>query len=152
MFTNTQKILDEFVGNIKYESLHEVKKLEVNEILYHIETNEGDYYIFCIDYISSFYYVVKQIIKILDFGYKFVKVKSPIDKFENCPQSKFYFTDKSPEGFNELKEYMNWKSDQDGINFYFLVKKTSSKDEIENGASFLNNIRSEYYSNIKTAL
>lgn len=114
-----QKILDQYKGNLKFES----KTGEINdadEFLYMIETNQGTYFIYETDYIGSFDDVVGFLKRRTENFNEFIEAKTPVEKFVDAPAAKFYISPKHfPSDFQKFKKYVAFNGDY----FTILIKK-----------------------------
>ncbi len=80
---NFQQLLNQFKGNLVFKRLVATDIVTPDEYLYKIETSDGYYFVFEIDFIENFNYITNFIKNnVGDFKY-FVEVKSPAEKFED---------------------------------------------------------------------
>lgn len=119
MKINIQKILDQYKGNLRFESITgEIN--EADEFLYMVETNKGTYFIYETDYIDSFDDVVDFFKRRTKHFTEFIEVKSPFEKFEDTTAAKYYTSAKHfPADFEKFKKYVAGNGDR----LTFLIKK-----------------------------
>jgi hypothetical protein len=118
-----QQLLNQFTGNLLFKKLIIVNEVSPDEYLYRIETNDGQYYIFEVDFIDNFKYVTDFIKNnIGDYAY-FVAVKKPLEKFQDSSPFKVSSIYSAPQDFDEIKKYANDKFGSFKGYFNFLIKK-----------------------------
>lgn len=118
-----QKLLDQFNENLVFKTLISQKFLtNENEILYEIDTDKGKYYIFETDYLSSFDYIDKLLIKYIGHYTNLVEAKSSPGEFENTIPYKKTMIYKKPQDWDILGKYANEKYGSKDYYFNFLVK------------------------------
>jgi hypothetical protein len=116
------KILDQFQGNLKF--IREVSRNELtpDEFLYRIETDDGHYYLYEVDFIDNFTQITDRITSIIG-GYKyFVEAKTPPEKFEDTGPFKVASLYPEPEDFKDFKKFTNDKFGSFEGYFNFLIK------------------------------
>ncbi|MBL8014666.1 MAG: hypothetical protein JNK26_00555 [Candidatus Doudnabacteria bacterium] len=124
-----QKLIEQFKDTEGLKFLREVRswQLTPDELFYEIETNDGIYYVFEIDYIGDFnFYVVKTITDEIGGFTKMFEVKSPLvfDEAEPVRHATIYI--KPPNWEDQWKvtsKYANEKYGSATYYFNFLVKK-----------------------------
>ncbi len=89
MKINFQNILDQYKGNLKFESLTGKLNLLPDEFLYMIETNQGTYFVFEADYLDSFDYINKLLKKRTEHYTEFIKAKNPLEEYKEETLKKY---------------------------------------------------------------
>ncbi len=122
-----QKLLNNFKHSIIFKKLIATdEELDYDEFLYTIETNQGVFYVYEVDYFSSFNYLEDRIKSLLGGDCEFIEVITPLDQFNESAQSKFYANEKSyPSDFEQYKKYINWQDGSEWYYYNFLIKMIS---------------------------
>ena len=119
---NFQQLLNQFKGNLVFKRLVATDIVTPDEYLYKIETSDGYYFVFEIDFIENFNYITNFVKNnVGDFKY-FVEVKSPADKFEDTSPFKVSTLYPVPPDFDEFKKYANDRYGSFEGYFNFLIK------------------------------
>ncbi len=125
MTPDFQQLLNQFKGNLVFKRLDTTSTVipdGYDDHLYRIETNDGYYYIFEVDFIENFDYVTNYIKrKIGGFKY-FVEAKHPPEKFEDTSPFKVSDIYPTPSDFEEFKKYVNDRYGSFEGYFNFLIK------------------------------
>lgn len=118
------KLLQQFQTPESLEFLNLVRTWQTSpdEYFYEIETNDGVYYIFEVDYIESLDSVIAAIKKEIGEFTQLCEVKSMLafEDAEPVKLAKIYY---KPEGWETVSKYANDKYGSYPFYFNFLIKK-----------------------------
>lgn len=89
MKINFQNILDQYKGDLKFESLTGELNLLPDEFLYMIETNKGTYFVFEADYLDSFDYVSSILKERTEHYTEFIEAKNLLEEYKETTLKKY---------------------------------------------------------------
>src|SRR5947207_3270716 len=77
-----QKILDQYKGNLKFESLTGELNILPDEFLYMIETNQGSYFVFEADFLDNLDYVKRLLKERTEYFTEFIEARKPLEEYK----------------------------------------------------------------------
>lgn len=122
MTIDYQKLLQRFQTKAKFIDLVNVRYVSPDEQFYTFDTDQGVFHIYEVDFIDSFKAVQNQISKIINYKSEFIRVRQPLQSFEDGQGYKASTTYKLPEDFIDMAPFLNDKNGSASFYFTFLIK------------------------------
>lgn len=109
MLPEFQELLNQFKGNLVFKNFLGKNSVTPDEHIYKIDTNDGTYYVFEIDYIENFKYIITLLHDNIGNFKHFVEVNHPVGRIEDSSPFQVAEVYTSPPDFDQIKQYANDK-------------------------------------------